>query len=291
MVLDMFNTSRVFMLASDHRWQWEEWCDKAGVPRERITEIKGLVFEAFMRARARSDEVRANGALLLDNQYGSPAIRRAMAHGIPVGAPVEKAGVFPLQWEREPFYSMSSGSSFVKVLVRYRPEWPEADREGQWAKLLDLQAWCRKEGIPLLLEIIIMKAGEDEHEFEHHGRPKMLSGLIREAYTRGLVPAIWKIEGTANRDGAVMIDAAIRERAEPRQLILGKGADASAIAGWFNAAAGLTSTAGFAIGRSVFMEPGTAYLAGRQKADEAIEGIASRYLSFVNGWVACEQQA
>ena len=285
----MFNTSRVFMLASDHRWQWEEWCDKAGVPRERIAEIKGLVFEAFMRARARSDDVRANGALLLDNTYGSVAMRRAMAHGITVGAPVEKAGAFPLQWEREPFHAMSAGNSFVKVLVRYRPEWPEADREGQWAKLLELQAWCREAKTPLLVEIIIMKMGEDERDFEHQGRPKMLSGVIREAYARGLVPAIWKIEGTASRDGAVAIDAAIRERPEPRQVILGKGADATAIAGWFKAGAGLPSMAGFAIGRSVFMEPGTAYLEGRHKADEAIEAIASRYLSFVDGWVACEQ--
>ena len=278
------------MLASDHRWQWEEWCDTAGVSRDRIAEVKGLVFDAFMRARGRSEEVRRNGALLLDNKYGAEAMRRAMAEGISVGAPVEKAGAFPLEWEREPFHAMSKGSSFVKVLVRYRPEWTEDAREGQWAKLLELQAWCRQAAIPLLVEIIIMKAGEDEHAFEHHGRPAMLAGLIREAYGRGLVPAIWKIEGTASRDSAVMIDAAIRERPEPRQVILGKGAEASAIAGWFDAAAGLTSTAGFAIGRSVFMEPGSSYLEGRASADQAIEGIASRYLSFVEGWTAREKR-
>ena len=25
----------VFMLAVDHRWQWEEWCDGAGIDRRR----------------------------------------------------------------------------------------------------------------------------------------------------------------------------------------------------------------------------------------------------------------
>ena len=276
------------MLASDHRWQWQEWCDKNSVARDRIAEVKGLVLDAFLQARERSDEVRQYGALLLDNQYASAAMADAMGRGIPVGAPVEKAGVFPLEWEREPFHAMSRGNSFVKVLVRYRPEWPEADREGQWAKLLELQAWCRGEHIPLLVEIIIMKAGEDEHEFEHHGRPTMLAGLIREAYSRGLVPAIWKIEGTASRDGAVQVDAAIRERPEPRQLILGKGAGPEAIASWFDAAAGLPSTAGFAIGRSVFMEPGSDYLLGRS-ASETRDTIAERYLAFVNGWCARER--
>jgi 5-dehydro-2-deoxygluconokinase len=285
----MMNTSRVFMLASDHRWQWAEWCAGHDVDTRRISEVKTLVLDAFLQAREQSDDVRQYGALLLDNQYAADAISEAMRRGIPVGAPVEKAGVFPLQWEREPFHAMSRGNSFVKVLVRYRPEWPDTQREHQWAKLLDLQAWCLGQNIPLLVEIIIMRAGEDEHDFEHHGRPMMLAGLIREAYARGLVPAVWKIEGTANRGGAVAIDAAIRERSGPRQLILGKGAGPEAIASWFDAAAGLPSTAGFAIGRSVFMEPGAAYLKGELSGTRAAAQIAERYLGFVNGWCARER--
>ena len=283
------DTSRVFMLASAHRWQWEEWCDRNHVARTRISDVKDLVLDAFLAAREQSSEVRRFGALLLDNQYAAGAMAAAMQQGIPVGAPVERAGVFPLQWEREPFHAMSRGNSFVKVLVRYRPEWPDVDREGQWAKLLELQAWCRGAAIPLLVEIIIMKAGEDDFEFEHRGRPAMLAALIGEAYRRGLVPAIWKIEGTASREGAVTIDAAIRERPGPRQLILGKGAGPEAIASWFDAAAGLPSTAGFAIGRSVFMEPGSEYLLGRQSAGAARDAISARYLRFVDGW--CEREA
>jgi 5-dehydro-2-deoxygluconokinase len=278
------NTSRVYMLASDHRWQWEEWCDGAGVPRERISEIKSLVLEGFVRARASSADVRAHGALLLDNKYGTDAVARAKAEGIPVGTPVEKAGVFPLEWEREPFHALSAGNSFTKVLIRYRPEWPETDRRGQLDKLLQLQDWCGASDIPLLVEIIIMRSGEDEHEFEERGRPQILASVIQEAYRRGLVPSVWKIEGTRSREGARIIDDAIRERPEPRQLILGKGADPASIASWFEAAAALPSTAGFAIGRSVFMDPATAYLAGTASSDDAIETIASRYLALIEQW-------
>jgi 5-dehydro-2-deoxygluconokinase len=285
----MMNCSRVFMLASDHRWQWEEWCDGHGTSRSRIGEVKRLVLDAFVQARAKSPEVRQFGSLLLDNTYGAEAVRHARAQGIPVGTPVEKAGVFPLQWEREPFHALAEGNSFCKVLIRYRPDWTAEARNGQFEKLLQLQTWCRHAAIPLLVEIIIMREGEDEQSFEHEGRPVMLSGVIREAYARGLVPALWKIEGTASREGAAMIDAAIREQPVPRQVILGKGADARAIGTWFDAAAGLTSMAGFAIGRSVFMEPGAAYLRGALPAAEAAEQIADRYLGFVREWTRREQ--
>lgn len=276
--------SRIYMLASDHRWQWEEWCDGAGVARARIAEIKSLVLEGFLRARGRSADVRAHGSLLLDNKYGAEAVARAKAEGIPVGTPVEQAGVFPLAWEREPFHALSAGNSFSKVLIRYRPEWPEADRRGQMDKLLQLQEWCRASDVPLLVEIIIMRGGEAEQEFEERGRPRMLASVIEEAYRRGLVPSVWKIEGTRSRDGARAIDAAIRERPEPRQVILGKGADPASIASWFEAAAALPSTAGFAIGRSVFMDPATAYLTGKASSDEAIDTIASRYLALIEQW-------
>jgi 5-dehydro-2-deoxygluconokinase len=282
----MLSPSRIYMLASDHRWQWEEWTDAAGIPRPRIGEIKQLVLEAFLRARDASADVRAHGALLLDYKYGGPAIDAAKAAGVPVGGPVERAGVFPLEWERSPFTDGCNGSSFVKVLVRYRPEWPEAHREGQMRKLLELQDWCRTAGIPLLVEIIIMRANEDPGEFEERGRPDMLAGVIRDAYARGLVPDIWKIEGTSSAAGARIIDAAIAERTGPRQLILGKGADAASIAGWFDAAAGLRSPAGFAIGRSVFMEPSTDFLQGRTTAEDAVGAIATRYLSLIDQWKA-----
>ena len=290
MVPLMLKTDRIYMLASDHRWQWEEWCDKAAMPRTRIAEIKRLVFEAFLRARDRSEDVRQHGALLLDEKYGAASVARAKAAGIPVGGPVERAGVFPLEWERTPFHSGADNSSFAKVLIRYRPEWPEADREGQMARLLELQAWCRQAGVALLLEIIIMRNGEDERDFEERGRPGMLASLIRDAYARGLVPEVWKIEGTASAASAKIIDAAIREQAGPRQLILGKGADAASIAAWFDAAAGLESAAGFAIGRSVFMEPAGAYLQGRMGEDAAIEAIATHYLSLIDQWKARDRR-
>ena len=280
------NLSRIYMLASDHRWQWEEWCDNAGVPRPRIAEAKRLVFDAFARARERSDDVRRFGALLLDSTYGADAVEAARSSGIPVGTPVEKAGRFPLEWQSEPFHAGVEGNSFVKVLVRYRPEWDRAVQDEQMRKLLDLQDWCRGAHLPLLVEIIIMRQGEDEGAFEERGRPALLASVIRDAYHRGLEPALWKIEATSSSTGAALIDAAIRERPAARQLILGKGADAATIERWFDAAARLSSPAGFAIGRSVFWDPCTAYLQGTMGADAAIQAMTSTYLGLIAQWNA-----
>jgi 5-dehydro-2-deoxygluconokinase len=278
------NLSRIYMLASDHRWQWEEWCDAAGIARSRIAEAKQLVFDAFTLARSRSDDVRRSGALLLDSMYGSEAVARARAAGIPVGTPVERAGRFPLEWQDTPFHTGLAGNSFAKVLVRYRPEWEDSAKEGQMSKLLELQQWCRGAGMPLLVEIIIMRGGEEEREFEERGRPALLASVIRDAYDRGLVPDLWKIEATTSHAGAAVIDAAIRAQRGARQLILGKGASAALIEQWFGAIAGLTSPAGFAIGRSVFWGPCTAYLQGQLESEAAVEAMASSYLNLIAQW-------
>ena len=38
----MLNPDRVNMLAADHRWQWEEFCDARSIPRTRLADVKRL---------------------------------------------------------------------------------------------------------------------------------------------------------------------------------------------------------------------------------------------------------
>ena len=92
----MLNPECVYMLAADHRWQWEEWCDARSIPRTRISEVKRLAADGFRLARDRSPRVREFGALLLDAQYSSDVIDEARRDGLIVGTPAEKAGAFPL---------------------------------------------------------------------------------------------------------------------------------------------------------------------------------------------------
>ena len=88
----------VYMLAIDHRWQWEEWCDANHVDRARIPEVKSLAADAFLAARDSSSLIRDSGALLVDLTYGGAAFTTAHTAGATVGTPAERAGVFPLEW-------------------------------------------------------------------------------------------------------------------------------------------------------------------------------------------------
>jgi myo-inositol catabolism protein IolC len=277
------NTDRVYMLAADHRWQWEDWCDERQIPRARIGDAKRVAYDGFLRARDRSPEVREFGALLLDAQYAAPVLADALAAGVAVGTPAEKAGAFPLAWAADPFDRALTGA-FVKVLVRYRPDDDEAIREGQWQKVDALQTWCRSAGRPLVVEILVPRRGEAEDEFEAVGRPGVLAGFIREAYRRELTPQFWKIEGTVSPAGARTIDAAIAANGACRQIILGKAAELSTIGRWFKAAAASPTASGFAIGRSVFWEPSAAFLSGAKAADRAAADIADNYLQLVDAW-------
>jgi myo-inositol catabolism protein IolC len=279
----MLNSDCVYMLAADHRWQWEEWCDARSMPRARISDVKRIAYDGFLRARDRSAAVRDFGALLIDQQYSAPVIAQARVAGVTIGTPAEKAGAFPLTWSTDPFSRALTGL-FVKVLVRYRSDDDASIVQEQRDKLDALQAWCRAAAKPLVVEILVARRDEPEHEFEAVGRPAMLAAFIGDAYARGLTPEFWKIEGTLSPEGARTIDAAIAANPAGRQIILGKAADLATIDRWFAAAAGSKTAVGFAIGRSVFWEPSVAFLNGAKTAEQAAASIADTYIELVDAW-------
>jgi 5-dehydro-2-deoxygluconokinase len=279
----MLNPDRVYMLAADHRWQWEEFCDARGISRDRITDAKRVAYDGFAAARRESSAARDFGAMLLDAQYSSAIIAEGVGSGLDIGTPAEKAGAFPLAWATEPFDRALVGT-FVKVLLRYRPDHDAALREEQFAKLQTLHAWCERAGMPLVLEILVSREHEPEADFDATGRPGIVAAVIRDAYARGLMPAFWKIEGTPSAVGARTIDAAIAEHPRGRQIILGKAADLPTIEQWFAAAAASRTAVGFAIGRSVFWQPCADYLTNRCDAVEAAAAIAHGYLALVSAW-------
>jgi 5-dehydro-2-deoxygluconokinase len=272
----------VYMLAIDHRWQWEEWCDGAGVARTRIPEIKLLAAEAFLEAHGASAAVRESGALLVDLTYGRDAFDRARAAGVRMATPAERAGAFPLEWTA-PFEQALPGE-FVKVLVRHRSDVSTDVVVSQRGKLLELQRWCAAAGKTLVLEVLVAPAAGEEEGFDADGRPRLLAEYIRDSYAEGLVPPYWKIEGMPTREALAMVDTAIREKDGPRQLILGKGAGMDAVRQWFAAAAGAPTAAGFAIGRTVYFEPCSEWIAGRLDREAAVDRVASNYTAVIDAW-------
>jgi 5-dehydro-2-deoxygluconokinase len=274
----------IFILAGDQRWQWEEWCDAQHVDRARIPEVKALILDAFLSAREQSAVVAQSGALLLDPQFATPSIARALAADVLVGTPVERAGAFPLAWAAADPFAAPPPGRFVKVLIKDRPTYADLLRTAQFKKLVELQAWCRSFQVPLIVEILVPREGEPEDEFDERLRPAMLARSLHDAYAHGLEPEYWKIEGTPSAAGAAAIDDAIAERSTGRQIILGKGAEPAVIARWFAAASASRTLCGFAIGRSVFWKSGTAYLSGALPAGAAVKAMTTAYLDLVSAY-------
>ena len=272
----------VYMLAIDHRWQWEEWCDANGVDRSRIPSVKDLAAEAFLESRRRSTAVQTSGALLVDLTYGRTAFEAVRDAGAVVGTPAEKAGAFPLEWTD--VFERSLPGAFVKVLVRHRSDMETAIVTRQREQLLELQRWCAAAGKTFVLEVLVSPASGEERHFDSGGRPQRLAEYIRNSYDIGLVPDFWKIEGMPDRDSLQVVDAAIRQVEGPLQLILGKGAGMDAVRIWFNAAAGAPTAAGFAIGRTVYFEPASQWLRGTIAREDAIARIAGNYEAVIAAW-------
>lgn len=273
----------VYMIAADHRWQWDEWCDANRIDRSRISEVKELALQGLMTARTRSNAARVGAALLVDQQYGAATLAQALELGVTVGTPAEKPGVFPLEWTAMPFWKALPGD-FAKVLVRYRPEWSADVKVAQVAKLRELAQWCHSKGVPLLLEVLIPRTDEPEEAFETEGRPVLLAGLIADCYKAGVIPDYWKIEGSTSAHAMQIVDEAIAREPASRLVILGKGAGFDSIDLWFHAAAVARTAAGFAIGRSVYWQPAVDFLLGRVDGDAAIESIAGNYLRVIRSW-------
>lgn len=263
------------MLAADHRWQWEEWCDRNRVERARIPDAKRIALDGLLNATERSADARHSAAFLVDEQYASDQIDRARSAGIAVGTPVERAGAFPLEWAAEPFWRAAVGD-FVKVLVRHKPEWDEATRAGQLDKLKSLGDWCRTNGRVFLLEVLVMTSDEQ--------REDELPRFIRDAYAAGLRPDYWKIEGTTSVAAMRKLDAAVAGHAGTRLVILGKAATFETIEAWFATAAAARTAAGFAIGRSVYWQPAADFLLNTIDEAAAARQVADNYLRVIDAW-------
>jgi 5-dehydro-2-deoxygluconokinase len=275
----------MYLLAAEHRWQWDEWCDANGVGRDRIGEAKALALDGLLAASARSEAARNGRAFLVDQQYGAATLARALGAGVATGTPAEKPGVFPLEWTDHPFTRPLTGS-FAKVLIRYRPEWSDEAKGAQMRKLRDLAGWCRGQRKPLVLEVIIPRQDEPEDMFEAEGRPALLADIIARCYEGGVAPDFWKIEGTTSAPAMQVIDRAIASQPSSKLLILGKGAGFDLINAWFRAAAGARTAAGFAIGRSVYWQPAVEFLLGQSDRTAAVDAIAVNYLRVIASWQA-----
>ena len=265
-------------LAIDHRAQLEKIADDAGAPRERIGIFKHLAVEAAAKVAAG----RSGYGMLIDGKYGREALFRAADHNFWIGRPVEEPGSRPLDFE----FGGSLGAKLVewpightiKCLCFYHPADPAELKARQERELLRLHDAARTIGRELLIEIIAGKNGPVDDD--------TIASVIARLYELGIKPDWWKLEGQATPEAWRRIGAAI-DAGDPLcrgVMLLGLEAPEDELAEAFRVARSSPHVKGFAVGRTIFVEPALAWFAGKIDDAQAIQAMADSFARLCALW-------
>ena len=267
----------IMALAIDHRAQLEAIADEAGVARARIGAFKLLAVEAA----AQVAKGRPGFGMLLDGRYGREALFRADELGFWIGRPVEAPGSRPLDFE----FGGSLGarliewpvSHTIKCLCFYRPDDTAEMKARQERELLRLYDAARAIGRELLIEIVAGKHGPLGDD--------TVAEVIARLYEIGIKPDWWKLEAQAPAAWA-RIDAAIAA-GDPLcrgAMVLGLEAPEADLAQAFRHARGAATVKGFAVGRTIFVEPARRWFQGQGGDAEAVRAMADSFARLCAHW-------
>jgi 5-dehydro-2-deoxygluconokinase len=268
----------IMALAIDHRAQLEKIADDAGAPRERISAFKLLAVEAAAKVAAG----RPGYGMLLDGKYGREALFRALDYDFWIGRPVEEPGSRPLEFE----FGGSLAAKLmewpvahtIKCLCFYHPDDPPEMKARQERELLRLNDAAQTLERELLIEIIASKNGPVDD--------RTVARVIERLYAIGVMPDWWKLEGQASKGAWDNIARAIEtgDRFCRGIMLLGLEAPEDDLAQAFALARHCPMVKGFAVGRTIFVEPAVEWFSGRIDDRAAVERMAGAFSRLCDLW-------
>ena len=269
------------VLAFDHRTQFEDSCKQHNQPTSRITEFKSLVFEGFKKVATERPDLPL--ALLVDPQYGADILQDSAYASYSVGAPIEQAGSYPVEWlcgEELHEHLLSRPSEwFIKVLWHYHTDLPAAEKERQLIQLKRLEEICQLLDRRLMLELILPA------HLSQDGNA--MAAAIDEVYEAQITPFWWKIMALDTKMEWQHVTAALdRHDSEAGIIVLGKNAPLETFPAWFKTLRSTPHTCGFAIGRSIFWKPWESFISGSMAPDEIPSIIEKNYVAVLEMWEA-----
>lgn len=292
---------RWFFLAFDHRNSFMTQFLGLKVPpsdrdRELARRAKILIFEALNAEINRFPLANAEPAVLVDALYGRDVVDRARAAHIKCSIPLERSGQDELTFETDPFYRHLEElePDFAKVLIRYNPGGDRDLNARQRDKLLDVQQYCAREGIGLIVELLVpptdsqlCSVADGFHGYDIRLRPALGVEAIGELVDSGVDPDLWKLEGVSNQaEFAALADRARRfSQRFCGCLLLGRGSDAEAVMEWIHAAAPVEGYVGFAVGRTLWWDPLAQWLRGALSCEDAKLAIGTNYRALVDRYI------
>ena len=288
----------LFILAMDHRASFEvllgiETDEPSDHQLARLREAKDLIYRGLSAAKSQLPFGRA--AVLVDEQYGSGVIRSAKEEAMILAIPIEASGRswFTPQWGDAWLAHVERiAPDYAKVLVRDNPDLPADRRRAQLHDLSEVSTALRKVDVPLLYELLVpptpsqlAAANESADRFDRDVRPELVRQVIADNQAAGIEPHLWKLEGFETIAAARHVADQARAAGRTADLIvLGRDAPAQRLDHWLSVAAQVDDFVGFAIGRSIWEDVLTDWVAGRVDRDTAVVQIREAYLGFVRHW-------
>jgi myo-inositol catabolism protein IolC len=290
---------KLYILAFDHRGSFQKkWFGLTGELTQedidKITDAKTLIYEGLEMALSEGAEPSVSGALV-DEQFGGDVPRRAKEKGIKLAMPVEKSGQNEFDFQYGDDFGehiLKFDPDFSKVLVRYNPGDPDTEmNQRQLSRLKRLADWLHENDRKFLFELLVpatdeqlAQVGGDTDRYDSELRPQLMRGAIEDIQNFGIEVDVWKIEGVDDRADCEML--ARQTRTGPGRervvcVLLGRGASDQKVDHWLRQAAPVEGFVGFAIGRSIWGEPLTAYIDKTMERADASRQVADNYLRFV----------
>jgi len=274
----------VLGFAFDHRNPFFELAQQTGADDARIARLKNLFVDAVAQTEAALG-LHGRIGVLIDDRYGQDALNAASGRGWWIGRPVELPGSVPLVFE----HGRSIGTTLagwpleqtVKCLVQFHPDEPVEQRIEQEAQLRALYDAVQASGHELLLEVIPGRLDGAPNA------PDTVWRALKRLYNLGIYPEWWKLEPMDAAQWRA-IDALIAER-DPYcrgVVLLGLAAPVERLAGDFLAAAASRTCRGFTVGRTIFHEPGRAWLAREIDDDVLIARVRHTFETLIAAWRA-----
>ena len=222
--------------------------------------------------------------ILVDDTYGQSVLFESNRYPFWVGRSIEKTGVNPLMFEGKADVGSTlqawPENHVVKCL--FRPgakDTPEVVEENE-RQLCRLFSGARSTGHDLLLEIIVDQPQTREEQ------DACLLRWMRRCYELGVYPDYWKILPVADAGTWQAIEALIDEY-DPYcrgMLFLGRNVAEAELVKRFAALPESPRALGFAIGRSIFLEPARKWFAGQMSDEDAVATRRDCFLRLARAW-------
>ncbi|OEE59126.1 5-dehydro-2-deoxygluconokinase [Enterovibrio norvegicus FF-454] len=278
------------VLAFDHRAQFVEMAQQAGIDIDHISYLKSLIWRAAQDV-AESAGLEGKAGILCDSTFGMNVLNAATGAGDTVNKrywvarPIELPGSRPLRLEHGNIGTQLASwprEQVVKCLMFYHPDDQRELQLEQEQTLLEVYQACCATGNELLVEVILPR---DIDVVSPEVSDSLYLRVMTRLYNLGIKPDWWKLP-PLTENGWQHVDALILDRDTHCRgvVLLGLDAPADELKAGFSASAKSQTVKGFAVGRTIFGEPSRQWMRGELDNERFVDAVKANYLELIETW-------